>query len=107
VVPFYADQAAIDGARLAALRHAILGEPLPDPPVAPDRVTYAQLRTGAWFDPTAFRAFWNVMGMLRLPDEVYTDPEVVSATCGAIHRHGSGPPLIQPTRAQLLAALAG
>jgi hypothetical protein len=106
LAPFYEDQAAIDGARLAILRHTIFGEPVPEPAVAPDRVTYAQLRTAAWYDPTAFRGFWNLMGMLRLPNEVYCDPQIVAATRDAIRRHGSAPPIQQPTRDQLLAALA-
>lgn len=33
------------------------------------------------------------------------DPEVVACTRDALSRHGSGPPVVQPTRAQLLAAL--
>jgi hypothetical protein len=106
VAPYYDDQAAIDGARLAMLRHTIFGEPAPAAVEAPDRVTYAQLRTAAWYDPTAFRGFWNLMGMLRLPNEVYCDPQIVAATREAIHRHGSAPPIQQPTREQLLAALA-
>ena len=107
VAPFYEEQAAIDAARLAMLRHAIAGAPAPDPPpVAPDRVTYAQLRAAAQFDPTAFRAFWKIMGMLGRPDEVYSDPQVVAATREALSQHGSGPSMAQPTRAQLLAALA-
>ncbi len=69
-------------------------------------VTYAQLRTAAQFDPTAFRAFWQIMGMIRRPDEVYTDPHVVAATHAVLQRHGSAPAMAQPTRAQLLAALA-
>jgi 2-polyprenyl-6-methoxyphenol hydroxylase-like FAD-dependent oxidoreductase len=105
VVPFYEDQAAIDAARLAQLRHTVFGAPAP-PPAGADRVTYAQLRTAAQFDPTALRAFWTIMGMLRRPDAVYTDPRVVAATRAVLGRRGSGPPVAQPTRAQLLAALA-
>ncbi len=57
VVPFYADQAAIDFVRLAMLRHRVFGDPAPDaPPVPSGRVSYAQLRSAASFDPTAFRA---------------------------------------------------
>jgi hypothetical protein len=44
--------------------------------------------------------------MVCPPDEVYTDPQVVACTREALGRHGSGPPVVQPTRAQLLAALA-
>jgi 2-polyprenyl-6-methoxyphenol hydroxylase-like FAD-dependent oxidoreductase len=106
VVPFYEDQAAIDAARLAMLRHTIFGAPAPDPPpVGADRVTYAQLRAAAMFDPTAFRAFWEIMGMVRRPDEVYTDPRVVACTHEVLRHRGSGPPVAQPTREQLLAAL--
>jgi hypothetical protein len=105
VVPFYDDQAAIDAARLAQLRHTVFGAPAP-PPAGADRITYAQLRTAAQFDPTALRAFWTIMGMLRRPDAVYTDPRVVAATRAVLGRRGSGPPVAQPTRAQLLAALA-
>lgn len=48
----------IDAARLAARRHTIFGEPVPDLPPAPaDRVAYAELRTAARLDPTAFWAF--------------------------------------------------
>jgi len=107
VVPFYQDQAAIDYARLAMLRHTIFGAPAPDPPpVISERVTYAQLRTAAQFDPTAFRAFWKIQGMICRPDEVYTDPLVVSSTQAVLRQHGNGPPTPQPTREQLLTALA-
>jgi hypothetical protein len=44
--------------------------------------------------------------MVCPPDEVYTDPHVVACTREALGRYGSGPPVVQPTRAQLLAALA-
>ena len=105
VAPYYEDQAVTDSARLAALRHAIYGTPVSEPsPSRSDRVTYAELRTAAWFDPTAFRAFWKVMGMIGLPDAVYADPDVVAATRAALHRHGNAP-MVQPTRVQLLAAL--
>jgi hypothetical protein len=107
VAPFYEDQAAIDAARLASLRHTIFGAPAPAPPPdTPRRVTYAQLRAAARFDPTAFRAFWKIMGMICPPDAVYADPQVVASTHTALRRHGSGPPVAQPTRDQLHAALA-
>ncbi len=108
VVPFYQDQAAIDRARLMMLRHAVFGAapPPPPPPVIPGRVSYAQLRAAASFDPAAFRAFWKIMGMTCPPDQVYADPQVVARTREAIRRPGTGPPVAQPTRGQLLAALA-
>src|SRR5262249_14108602 len=107
VAPYYQDQAVIDRARLAALRHTIFGAPAPDPPpAAPDRVTYAQLRAAAPHDPTAFRALWRVMGMIGQPEEIYTDPDVVASTQAVLRHHAGGPPMAQPTREQLLAALA-
>jgi 2-polyprenyl-6-methoxyphenol hydroxylase-like FAD-dependent oxidoreductase len=106
VVPFYQDQAAIDAARLAMMRHTIFGEPPPPSPEASGRVTYSQLRVAASYDPTAFRAFWKINGMLCPPDQVYTDPEVVACTKEAVRRHGTAPPVARPTREQLLTALA-
>ena len=107
VVPFYEDQAAIDAARLAMMRHTIFGEPAPQPPAAAGdgRVSYPQLRVAGCYDPTAFRAFWQINGMVCPPGDVYTDPDVVARTREALSRYGSGPPVAQPTRDQLLAAL--
>jgi 2-polyprenyl-6-methoxyphenol hydroxylase-like FAD-dependent oxidoreductase len=106
IVPFYEDQANVDYARLMRLRHTILGDPAPTPPpLDPERVNYAQLRAAAAFDPCAFRGFWKVMGTVCHHDDVYTDPEVVACTHDALNQHGSGPPIVQPTRDQLLAAL--
>jgi 2-polyprenyl-6-methoxyphenol hydroxylase-like FAD-dependent oxidoreductase len=107
IVPFYEDQAEIDRARLAMLRHAISGGPAPEPPpLRPGRVTYAQLRSAASSDPAAFRAFWKIMGMVGPPAEVYTDPQVVACTQEVLRQRGGGAPVAQPTREQLLAALA-
>jgi 2-polyprenyl-6-methoxyphenol hydroxylase-like FAD-dependent oxidoreductase len=105
VAPFYADQANIDAARLAEVRHRISGGPPSHAPDTADRVTYAQLRNAAPFDPTVFRAFWKVMGMVCLPDTVYTDPTIVARTRDVIRSRGGGPPIAQPTREQLLTAL--
>jgi 2-polyprenyl-6-methoxyphenol hydroxylase-like FAD-dependent oxidoreductase len=107
VVPFYQDQAAIDAGRLAMMRHTIFGAPPPPAPDTPGRVTYSQLRAAAAYDPTAFRAFWTINGMVCPPDEVYTDPDVVARTRETLGRHGAALPVAQPSRAQLLAALAG
>lgn len=107
VLPFYEDQAAIDSRRLAMLRHTIFGAPAPaPPPAASDRVSFVDLRTAALFDPIAFRAFWKVMGMISRPDEVYADGEVVACTREVLKQHPSGLPMAQPSRQQLLAALA-
>ena len=105
VAPFYQDQAAIDAARLAMMRHTIFGEPSPPPLAAVDRVSYPQLRVAGCYDPVAFRAFWKINGMVCPPEQVYTDPHVVACTREALSKYGSGPPVTQPTRAQLLAAL--
>lgn len=107
VAPFYEDQAVIDRARLTALRHVIFDGPAPEPsPAASGRTSYAQLRRAAPVDPIAFRAFWKIMGMMCAPEEVYTDPNVVARTQEALGRRGDGPPVAQPSREQLLTALA-
>jgi ATP dependent DNA ligase domain len=99
-------QAAIDSARLAILRHRIFDAPLPaTPPAVFDRVTFEQLRTAALFDPTVFRAFWRIMGMISRPNEVYTDLHIVALTQEVLRHYGDRPPMVQPTREQLLAAL--
>ena len=105
VVPFYHDQAVIDAARLAMMRHTIFGAPPPPPSRTPGRVTYSQLRAAASYDPIAFRAFWKINGMICPPVEVYTDPDVVARTQETLRRHGTAPPVAQPTREQLLTAL--
>ena len=105
VAPFYADQARIDATRLAQVRYTISGGAPPPAAEADDRVTYAQLRNAAPFDPMVFRAFWKVMGMVCLPEMVYTDPVIVERTHDVIRSRGGGPPIAQPTREQLLTAL--
>jgi 2-polyprenyl-6-methoxyphenol hydroxylase-like FAD-dependent oxidoreductase len=106
VVPFYEDQAMIDAARLAMLRHAIFGAPPPPPAGTPGRVTYSQLRAAASYDPAVFRALWKINGMTCLPDLVYTDPDVVARTHETLKRHSTVSPPAQPTREQLLTALS-
>ncbi|HEV2445883.1 MAG TPA: hypothetical protein VGS58_08180, partial [Candidatus Sulfopaludibacter sp.] len=57
IAPFYDEQAVVDGARMAMLRHNIFGAPMPDGALArEDRVTYGEVRIAAQFDPIAFRA---------------------------------------------------
>jgi hypothetical protein len=89
------------------VRYTISGGAPPPTDDAERRVTYAQLRNAAPFDPTVFRAFWRVMGMVCPPDSVYTDPAIVERTHDVIRSRGSGPPITQPTREQLLTALGG
>jgi 2-polyprenyl-6-methoxyphenol hydroxylase-like FAD-dependent oxidoreductase len=106
VLPFYEDQAAIDAARLAVLRHNIFDAPAPAAASpSPDRVSFAELRTAAQFDPTVFRAFWRVMGMLSRPGEIYTNPAVVSRTSEVLRERMGSPPMVQPARERMLAAL--
>jgi 2-polyprenyl-6-methoxyphenol hydroxylase-like FAD-dependent oxidoreductase len=106
VVPFYQDQATIDQARLTVLRHNVCGDPLPEPAAVDwERVSYAELRSAAQFDPTAFRAFWKVQGMLSRPDEIYTDPEVVACTRQTLRSQHTVALIEQPTRTRLLVAL--
>ena len=107
VAPFYHDQAVIDAARLAMMRHTIFGAPPPRPSQTPGRVTYSQLRAAASWDPAAFRAFWKINGMVCPPEEIYTNPDVIARTQETLRQHGTAPPFAQPAREQLLAALTG
>jgi len=106
VLPFYQDQAVIDSARLAMLRHTIFDAPAPAAPsIGSDRVTFTQLRTAALFDPTAFRGLWRVMGMIGPPNEVYTDPQIVARTHATLRDHDTDLSIVQPPRELWLAAL--
>ena len=105
VEPFYADQAASDGRRLAELRHTLFGAPVPETTPPEDRVTFAELRAAMPFDATVFRAFWRVLGMLAKPDDVYTDPGVVDRTRDVLRARDVTPARTEPTRAKLQAAL--
>ena len=108
IAPFYQEQASVDGARMAMLRHTIFGAPAPNGVAAPqDRVTYAEVRTAAQFDPTAFRALWRIHGLVQKPLEVYTDPEVVACTRKTLAENRDRLSLPQPTREELAAALRG
>jgi hypothetical protein len=69
-------------------------------------VTYAELREAATVDPSAYRALWRVNGMMCRPDEVYLDPDVVASTRAALARPGFSTAIAQPTRKELLTALA-
>ena len=102
-------------ARLATLRHAILGDPAPPPSPGSERITFTHLRVAASFDPTVFRAFWKLMFMLCHPDDVYRNPHVVACTQHALRsrdmdvlqpRGHLDPGIGPPTRQQILAALA-
>jgi len=105
IEPHYAEQAIVDGARLGYVRHVIFGDPAEEEPQGPGRVSYAEVRTAMPFDPVAFRAFWRIMGMQGLPEEIYTDPEVIASTRRVLATPGAVPPPVQPTRDELEAAL--
>jgi 2-polyprenyl-6-methoxyphenol hydroxylase-like FAD-dependent oxidoreductase len=106
VAPYYADQVAVDAARLAVLRHTIHGTPPPPLVRVEDgRVTYAQLRAAGQVDPVAFRGFWTVMGMLSPPEDVYTDPDVVERVTAAIAAGAAIQPMPGPEPGRLAAAL--
>jgi hypothetical protein len=105
IVPFYQDQAEIDAARLAMMRHTIFGAPPPPRPETPGRVTYSQLRAAASWDPAAFRALWKINGMICPPAQVYTAPDVVACTHQTLRRHSAAPPAARPTPEELLTAL--
>lgn len=105
IAPWYADQAANDAVWVALLRHAVEGTPAPPTP-PPDRLGFGQLRAAAQTDAVAFRALWQVMGMVGKPADVYENPTLV-AHVRAVLAAGPPPRPPQPTRAELEAALAG
>ncbi|MCD2195117.1 hypothetical protein LQ327_17255 [Actinomycetospora endophytica] len=105
VVPWYEDQAASDAARLAGLRHTVLGAPLPAAARAEDRISFGELRSASQLDAVAFRALWLVLGMVSRPDDVYRDPDLV-ARVRRVLAGGTPPPMAQPTHEELEAALA-
>ncbi|HWL99197.1 MAG TPA: hypothetical protein VNP20_17775 [Nocardioidaceae bacterium] len=107
VAPWFADQAETDAARLAMLRHTVLGAPPPPAPTpAADRVTFTELRTAARTDPVAFRAVLSTMAALGTPADTYQDPALVDRVRSVLADE-SPPAMSQPTRDQLETALAG
>jgi hypothetical protein len=106
IEPFYEEQAAVDRGRMGMLRHTIFDAAAPDrAATGSDRVTYAEVRTAAQFDPTAFRALWRIHGLVQKPLEVYNDPEVVACIRAALAQNGIRLAMAQPTPEQLEAAL--
>ena len=105
IAPWYSDQAATDAARLAMLRHTVLGEPSPVPSPAEDRITFGELRQAGQLDPVAFRALWKIMGMLGHPTEIYQDPALVARVRRTLAVRTPAP-MAQPTRDELNTALS-
>ncbi len=105
IAPWYGDQAATDAARLAALRHAVLGAPLSVPSPAADHITFSELRHAGQFDAAAFRAVWRIMGMLGRPSDVYADPALVARVRRTLAERVPAR-MPQPTRDELGAALS-
>lgn len=108
IEPWYADQVATDSARLAMLRHTVLGAPSPPPLTShADKITFAELRSAANIDPIAFRAVLQSMGMIGTPSDIYQNPDLV-AKVRRIQADGrASPPMPQPTREHLEAVLSG
>lgn len=106
VLPYYVDQADNDGMRLAALRQTVFGTAAPDSARRADRVSFAELRRVMPYDGMLFRAFWRVMGMLSIPEDVYTDPDVVSRTRNVLDTLGRDGGVPQPSRAEIDAVLS-
>lgn len=103
IAPWYADQAETDAARLAVLRHTVLGAPRP--PAGPySRLTFARLRQAAVVDADAFRAVWALMGMVGNPAQVYESP-ALKARVRAVLAAGTPAATPQPTRSDVEAAL--
>ncbi|MFD2078946.1 Dehydrogenase (flavoprotein) [Actinopolymorpha cephalotaxi] len=117
IEPWFADQAAIDAARLAALRRELRRTPAePGGSAGPGgsggsggsadgRVDLASLRQAAGFDPDLFRAQVRLLGMLTPAEEILADPAVVRRVreiLASVER----PPLPDPSDEELAAALA-
>jgi hypothetical protein len=106
VVPFYQDQAAIDAAQLAMMRHVIFRAPPPPPSETPAGSPIPSCaRPRPTTRPPSARSGRSTEWSAR-PDEVYTSPDVVACTRETLRRHGATLLVAQPTREQFFAALA-
>ena len=105
IAPWYDDQTAIDAARLAMLRSNVLGAPASVPPAADKRLGFGELLRASQLDPMAFRALWNVLGLLVPPSEVYENVDMIERVRRVLNEQRAGA-VPQPTRDELNAALA-
>jgi hypothetical protein len=110
IAPWFADQAATDAARLAALRSVVHGSaPPPRPPAPPPvgayRIDLAALRWASGFDADLFRAQARLLGMFCSTEEVLGDPAVIARVREILAAVGPRP-VPEPTEDQLAEALA-
>jgi 2-polyprenyl-6-methoxyphenol hydroxylase-like FAD-dependent oxidoreductase len=105
VEPIYLDQARTDASRLAALRHVVFGAAPPTPPAQQaGRLEFGRLRMAAMIDPIALRRLFRLLGLLEMPESVYTDEKLAAHVTDVLSREAVPRPA-QPSRAELLAAL--
>jgi 2-polyprenyl-6-methoxyphenol hydroxylase-like FAD-dependent oxidoreductase len=104
LTPWYRNTIDLDRARVAAIRAAIEGRPIP-PPTDPAGRVRAALMVAIRHDADLFRAFTEMNALLTLPREVMTRPGIVDAILDVASRHAAVPPP-GPSRAETLRLLA-
>ena len=105
IEPFVRNSRELDSATNARWRHVVDGDPLP-PPRQGDDVTFADVMVTGMRDRDTFARFGRTMGMLTTPDTLLADA-LVRERVAACKADGWTPPWPpQPTRADLLAAMA-
>jgi len=102
--PWYEATIAVDRARLAEIRALQQGHQ-PAPPADPAVALRSRFPVAAARDATAFRALMEIIGCVSLPSDVFGRPEVIEAIESKTD-DGEVPPLVGPSRAELLALLA-
>ena len=100
LTPWYRATLDVDLARQAEIEAIIDGRPVPPP--ADDAAAVARaLEVAMAYDPVAYRAFMDFVGVVKLPDEVFAQPGLVDRVMAIAHTE---PPLQVPgpTRQDLL-----
>jgi 2-polyprenyl-6-methoxyphenol hydroxylase-like FAD-dependent oxidoreductase len=100
LTPWYRATLDVDLARQAEIEAIIDGRPVPPP--ADDAAAVARaLEVAMAYDPVAYRAFMDIVGVVKLPDEVFAQPGLVDRVMAIAHTE---PPLQVPgpTRQDLL-----